>query len=409
MLELLFCSLLTIFPDYLYRRYGQGKRLGQEITFYSVWYELRWGITCCVLLTIGLITLVFYTHPATTNVTMFFRTVPILPETNGRVAEVYVGFSGRVKEGDPIFRMDSARQEAAIETAKRKVAEVDADLVHAKIDVAKAEAQIVEARSSYQQAVDELETKQELRQRNSGTVPEREIQRLQLLVEGRKAALTAVTASKDAAEARVSTVLPSDRASAEAALAQAQVDLTKTVVRAGVTGQVQQFTLRVGDVVNPLMRPAGILVPDNETKRLQAGFGQIEAQIMKVGMIAEVACISKPFTIIPMVVTYVQEYIPAGQFRGGEQLIDPQQVKVPGTILTVMEPLYAGGLDDVTPGSSCIANAYTSNHDIIASPQTGAFRGFILHAVDAVGLIHALLLRIQALVMPFQLLVFTAH
>src|SRR5574337_146344 len=162
MLELLFCSLLTVLPDYLYRRYGQGKRLGHEITFYSVWYELRWGITCCVLLTIGLITLVFYAHPATTNVTMFFRTVPILPETNGRVAEIYVGFSGRVQEGDPIFRLDSSKQEAAVETAKRKVAEVDADLVHAKIDVAKAEAQIIEARSSYQQAVDELETKQEL-------------------------------------------------------------------------------------------------------------------------------------------------------------------------------------------------------------------------------------------------------
>jgi len=26
MLEVLLCSLLTIFPDYLYRRYGQGKR-----------------------------------------------------------------------------------------------------------------------------------------------------------------------------------------------------------------------------------------------------------------------------------------------------------------------------------------------------------------------------------------------
>ncbi len=39
MLELLLCSLLTIFPDYLYRRYRQRKRLGHEITFYSVWFE----------------------------------------------------------------------------------------------------------------------------------------------------------------------------------------------------------------------------------------------------------------------------------------------------------------------------------------------------------------------------------
>ena len=45
MLELMLCSLVTILPDYLYRRYRQGKRIGHEITLYSVWFELRWGIT----------------------------------------------------------------------------------------------------------------------------------------------------------------------------------------------------------------------------------------------------------------------------------------------------------------------------------------------------------------------------
>ena len=34
-----------------------------------------------------------------------------------------------------------------------------------------------------------------------------------------------------------------------------------------------------------------------------AGFGQIEAQVMKVGMVAEATCISKPWVVIPMVVT----------------------------------------------------------------------------------------------------------
>ena len=51
MLELLLCSLLTIFPDYLYRRYRQGKRIGHEITLYSVWFELRYGIIACLMLT----------------------------------------------------------------------------------------------------------------------------------------------------------------------------------------------------------------------------------------------------------------------------------------------------------------------------------------------------------------------
>src|SRR5687768_15098596 len=125
MLELLLCSLLTILPDYLFRRYVQGKRLGKEITFYSVWFELRWGITACVMLTVGLITVIFYNHPSTTNVTLFFRTIPIVPETIGRVAEVHVNFSGPVASGAPIFRLDSSKQEAAAETARRKIAEVE--------------------------------------------------------------------------------------------------------------------------------------------------------------------------------------------------------------------------------------------------------------------------------------------
>src|SRR6188508_3756165 len=112
MLELLLCSSLTILPDFLYRRFVQGKRLGKEITLYSVWFELRWGITLCILLTVLLITVIFYNHPSTTNVTLFFRTIPILPETNGRVAEIYIGNSGTIAKGAPIFRLDNSKQEA---------------------------------------------------------------------------------------------------------------------------------------------------------------------------------------------------------------------------------------------------------------------------------------------------------
>src|ERR671917_1386425 len=148
MLELLLCSLVTIFPDYLYRRFVQGKRLGKEINLYSVWFELRWGIVACLMLTVGLITVIFYNHPSTTSATLFYRTVPILPETNGRVAEVHVdGVSGEVKQGAPIFRLDSATQEAAAEAARRKIAEVDAALVAARTDVVAAEGKIREARS----------------------------------------------------------------------------------------------------------------------------------------------------------------------------------------------------------------------------------------------------------------------
>src|SRR5215204_4165718 len=391
MLELLVCSLLTIVPYYLFRRYVQGKRLGKEITFFSVWFELRWGIILCLLLTVGLITTIFYYHPSTTNVISYFRTVPIVPEINGRVAEIYIGMNDRVAKGAPIFRLDSTKQEAAIETARRKIAEVDAAMVVARTDIVGAEGKIQEAKGAYQQAVDELETKQELQRRNPGMVARRDIEKLEVAVEGRKGAIAAATAAKQGAEAKISALLPAEKASAEAALAQAEADQAKTVIRAGVSGQVEQFALRVGDIVNPFMRSAGVLIPDASRQGLLAGFDQIEAQIMKVGMTAEVTCVSKPWTIIPMVVTDVQDFIAAGQFRGGEQLVDAQQVTKPGTLLVYLEPIHKGGLDGVTPGSSCIANAYSNNHDVIASKETGALKGMALHAVDALGLVHALI------------------
>src|SRR3954453_6736688 len=147
MVGLMICLLGTILPDYLFRRYAQGKRFGKEITFFSVWYELRWGITGCLMLTIGLITMIFYYHPSTTSAALYFRTVPILPEGSGRVAEVNVGFTAPVNQGDVLFRLDSSKQEAALETAKRKIAEVDAALISARADVAKSEAQIGEAKA----------------------------------------------------------------------------------------------------------------------------------------------------------------------------------------------------------------------------------------------------------------------
>ena len=410
MLELLLCSLLTILPDYLFRRYGQGKRIGKEITFYSVWFELRWGITACLILTVSLITVIFYNHPSTTNVNLLFRTVPIISETTGRVAEVYVGFTGPVTKGAPIFRLDSSKQEAAVESANRKVAEVVAEITAAGAELAKAEGQLTEARSAYKQTMDELDTKRELNRRSPGIVPLRDIERLEVQAEGRLGTIAAATAAKQSVEERISRVLPAQKASAEAALAEAQVDLDKTVIRAGFNGRVEQFTLRPGDIVTPIMRSAGILIPDEAGRgRLQAGFGQIEAQIMKAGMIAEVTCVSKPWTVIPMVVTEVQDYIAAGQFRGGEQLMDLQQITKPGTLLAFLEPLYKGGLDGITPGSSCIANAYSNNHDIIVAPDTGTMRRTALHVVDALGLVHALILRLQALILPFNALVFGGH
>ena len=41
--------------------------------------------------------------------------------------------------------------------------------------------------------------------------------------------------------------------------------------------------------------------------------------------------------------------------------------------------------------------------------DAGFFKRLGLHAIDAVGIVHAMLLRIQALLLPIKTLVFSGH
>jgi multidrug resistance efflux pump len=387
----------------------QGKRIVREITLFSVWYELRWGITFCLILTLSLITTIFYFHPATKAATSVFRTVTILPETSGRVAETFVEINQRVEAGQPLFRLDSTAQEAAVDAARLKIAEIEANMVVAQSQLAEAEGKIVQARGSLQQAQDEYDTRAELSRRSPGAIAAREVERAKVQVDTQQGLVDAAVAGRQAIVSQIEFQLPAQKASTEAALYQAQVDLDKTLVVAGTDGVVQQFGLREGDVVNPMLRPAGILVPERQVTGLLAGFGQIEAQVLKPGMLGEVTCVAKPWVIVPMVVTEVQDVIASGQVRATDTLVDVQQLARPGSITVLMEPLHSGQLDDLPQGGSCIANAYTSNYEALQDPEIGALRAFALHAIDTTGLVHAMILRIQALLLPVQTLVLGGH
>ena len=409
MLELIICSILTILPDYLFRRYVQGKRIGHEITFFSVWFELRWGITLCLLLALSLITTVFYFHPSTKAANSVFRTTTIMTEDSGRVAETYVGVNERVTAGQPLFRLESAPKEAEVRTAEAGVAQIKAAEVRGRADLAQAEADIARARANLQQAQDERDSRVELFRLNRDAIPERQVEEAEVAVKVEEAALVAAQAARDSVKVRLEVELPTQLATAQSELERTQSLLDRTVVTAGADGVLQQFALRPGDIVNPMLRPAGILVPDARVTGLVAGFSQIEARVIKPGMIGEVTCIAMPWQIVPVVVTQVQDVVAAGQIRPTDQLIGVEQIAKPGTITVLLEPLFEGALEGLPRGSSCISNLYTSTHEALQEPGVGGLRAFGLHAIGSVGLIHALILRIQAALLPFQTLVFSGH
>jgi len=412
MLELMLCSLVTMLPNYLILRFVYKKKWGKEINFFNMWHEYRYGLTTCAILTTALITLIFYYHPATTNVTAIFRTVTILSEVNGRVKEVFVKNNQMVKQGAPLFRLDDLRQEAAVETAKSTLAEVKAEFATAEASLNDAAGAVDSARSQLAQAMDNLKRKQEIAKGGRGLISESEIEIARNQAAAAVGALDSANARQAEAQAKISTVLPARQKTAEDKLEQSRVDLEKTMVYADTSGMITQMMLEPGDIVNPFVRPAGILIPEGRgsgAQAVQAGFNQLAAPVVKKGTVAELSCMTRPFKTIPMVVTDVQLQIAAGQIRPTDQMLDLQDRAKPGTLTVTMEPLYENGLEGINPGSKCVANAYTSNHELLASGTLGTMDTLYYHMVDTVGLAHALILRIQVLMTPVQALVFSGH
>ena len=108
-----------------------------------------------------------------------------------------------------------------------------------------------------------------------------------------------------------------------------------------------------------------------------------------------------------MVITEFQDVISSGQLRQTDLQIDASQVVSPGSVLVYMEPMFEGGIDGIPPGSTCFANAYTSNHERLQDESLGSGTRLALHAVDTVGLVHAMLMRLQVLIVPVTSLVFS--
>jgi multidrug resistance efflux pump len=409
-MELLLCSIFTILPDYLFRRLVQGKRLGHEITIFSVWYELRWGIASCVILTVSLITLILFYHPASKEVVSYFRTVTVLPEGNGRVEEVFVGNNQRVKKGDVLFRLDDSVQQAEVESARRKIAEIDAALKVAEAELVAASAEVDQASAALDEATEEYARNKELLDEGSAAVRETEVERLFNLTNQRRGALAAAQAQLAVAQSQIDDQIPAQRATAQSELSEAETKLAKRKVEAGVDGRLEQFGLRVGDVVNPLLRPAGILVPDSaKAHRFAAGFGQLAANVVRPGMYVEMGCRAKPLTVVPMVVVDRQDVLGSGQFRPTDGLLDVSSLaRAPGSVLAYLEPLYPGQADGIPPGSVCMANAYSRFDQRLDDPDLGITRRLYYRVVEEVGLVHAILLRIEMLLLPVKTLVFSS-
>ena len=84
-----------------------------------------------------------------------------------------------MEAGTLLFTLDSSVERATAETARRRIDEIDAELVLAATELAAAKGLIVQAQGAYDQAVNELERRLKLQKKNSSVVTQQQIDTLE--------------------------------------------------------------------------------------------------------------------------------------------------------------------------------------------------------------------------------------
>ena len=184
----------------------------------------------------------------------------LAPQVNGYVTEVLVKDYEQVKAGQPLVRIDSRTYEAAVAQAQAQLANAQAQLANsdqtqaqnrATLGASRAGLAAVQAEAERSQA--ELKRVQELAERGSVSLNERDkvratarlaatnVAKAQADIDINQEKIKATTVGRDSLKAQVQM--------AEAQLRQAQINLDNTVVHAPSDGQVSEVSVRKGQYV----------------------------------------------------------------------------------------------------------------------------------------------------------------
>lgn len=190
--------------------------------------------------------------PNTSQAKVHALVVPIAPEVSGTVTSVEVGNNQRVKAGQELFHIDPERYRLAVETAQADLQTARQSMGASSANVSAAEAALVSAEANRERTEQDAVRLTRIKQEDPGAISQRRI-------ESAEASLAAARGQVDAAKANLEKARQdlgqtgeqnSRILQAQSALAQAKLNLERTVVRAPEDGLVTDVRVTKGNFAN---------------------------------------------------------------------------------------------------------------------------------------------------------------
>ena len=244
--------------------------------------------------------------------------VHISPLVSGVVEEVYVKVGDQVKNGDPLFRVDSRAARAAVASREAEIPVLTARLAEAEANLAEKQ--------------DFLERVTKLGSKNVAS--EEEVRRANF-----QHRAAAALQARAAAELQQGKVL----------LAEAQTDLDLTLVAAPRNGEILQVNIRSGEHASPNTMMEAILLGDTSALQLRADVDEDSAWRVRPGAPATAYIKGTRDKPIPLTFVRVEPYILPKKSLTGEstERVDTRVLQVIYTFPAPKTPIYVGQQMDV--------------------------------------------------------------
>ncbi len=298
-------------------------------------------------------------------------TVQVGTQVSGTISQLLVDFNSPVKKGMLIARIDPATFDAKVNQAKGDLESTRAAVLNQRAAVVKAEADVATARANVVRqdvALRDAKVKADARARlyQEGGISQEERDSAQATLESAQAQLEAAQASLRASQAALEVTRAQLTAAAatvqqkEAALAQAQVDLNNTFIRAPVDGVVVSRNVDVGQTVAASLQAPTLFLIAQDLTKMEVDTNVDEADIGRV--------------VLDQEATFTVDSYPGQAFRGRVVQIRQapqvlQNVVTYTTVVAVSNPELK-----LKPGMTANVRILVARRDNVLLVPNAAFR-----------------------------------